>query len=98
MMLYYRGSLTIHRSQGAAMTKLDRRDFIKSTAAGALSAGIALRTNSASGRVLGANDRVVVGFIGLGRMGQSNLKDFQKQPDVDVAAVCDVYGPNLDKA
>jgi predicted dehydrogenase len=78
--------------------KIDRRDFIKSTAVGALGAGVALRSRSASARLLGANDRVVIGFIGLGRMGQSNLKDFFKQQDVDVAAVCDVYAPNLDKA
>jgi predicted dehydrogenase len=78
--------------------KIDRRDFIKSTAVGALSAGMALHASSASGGVLGSNDRVVTGFIGLGRMGQSNLKDFLKQQDVDVAAVCDVYAPNLDKA
>jgi predicted dehydrogenase len=70
--------------------KIDRRQFIKSTAAGALGAGLA--------RALGANDRVVVGFIGMGRMGQSNLKDFLKQADVEVAAICDVYAPNLDKA
>src|SRR5207245_5221014 len=36
-------------------------------------------------------------FIGTGRMGLSNLEDFAKQPDVEIAAVCDVYQPNLEK-
>jgi len=31
-------------------------------------------------------------------MGQSNLNDFVKQTDVEVASLCDVFAPNLDKA
>jgi len=85
--------------------KIDRRGFIKTTVA----AGIALTANraTASSSILartrdsgfrGANDRIVVGVIGTGRMGLSNLNDFMKQTDVEVAALCDVYTPNLDKA
>ncbi len=78
--------------------KGDRRNFIKSATAGAVAAGLTLRGASASARILGANDRIVAGFIGTGRMGESNLRDFIKQSNVDVAAVCDVYAPNLEKA
>jgi hypothetical protein len=78
--------------------KSDRRDFIKSATAGAVGAGLTLRAASASTRILGANDRIVAGFIGTGRMGESNLRDFIKQSSVDAAAVCDVYAPNLEKA
>jgi predicted dehydrogenase len=53
---------------------------------------------SAGPLALGANDKVVVGVIGTGRMGMSNLEDFAKQPEVEIAAVCDVYQPNLDQA
>jgi hypothetical protein len=31
-------------------------------------------------------------------MGQSNLTTFMKHPEVEVAAVCDVYGTNLNAA
>jgi predicted dehydrogenase len=78
--------------------KIDRREFIKSSVAGTVAAGVALTGNKATARTVGANDRIVIGVIGTGRMGQSNLNDFIKQPDVGVAAVCDVFGPNLDKA
>ena len=78
--------------------KSDRRNFIKSATAGAVAAGLTLRGASASTRILGANDRIVAGFIGTGRMGESNLRDFIKQSNVDAAAVCDVYAPNLEKA
>ena len=78
--------------------KSDRRNFIKSATAGAVAAGLTLRGASASARILGANDRIVAGFIGTGRMGEGNLKDFIKQSNVDAAIVCDVYAPNLEKA
>ena len=78
--------------------KIDRRGFIKSSLAGTVAAGLVLRGAPANARIIGANDRIVVGVIGTGRMGQSNLNDFVKQTDVEVAALCDVFAPNLDKA
>src|SRR5258706_8158861 len=47
---------------------------------------------------VGPNDKIVLGFIGVGRMGQGNLKIFMQHPDVEVAALCDVYTPNLEAA
>lgn len=43
--------------------------------------------------VLGANDRVRLGFIGLGNRGDQVLDAFLTQPDAKVAAVCDLYAP-----
>jgi predicted dehydrogenase len=81
--------------------QVGRRDFLKWGAAGALGAGALLdgipRTAHAHRRVRGANDRVVVALIGAGRQGVSNLRNAMAHPDVDVAAVCDVYAPNLAK-
>lgn len=74
------------------MSEMERRDFIKGSAAAA--AGLAL----APARVLGANDRIVAGFIGVGRQGQGNMRSFLKAENVVIAAVCDVYEPNLEKA
>src|SRR2546427_12863466 len=59
------------------------------------SAGLAM--TALPGRTAGANHKPVVGGIGAGRQGLDNLQDFSKQPDVEIAAVCDVYRPNLDK-
>ncbi|MFZ0959588.1 MAG: Gfo/Idh/MocA family oxidoreductase [Terriglobia bacterium] len=46
--------------------------------------------------VLGANDRIRLGVIGTGRQGVYDMEDFIHH-GVEVAALCDVYQPNLDK-
>src|SRR5690242_19251947 len=61
-------------------------------------AAAAFTTSLFTGRVKGANDRVAVGFIGLGAMGSGNLGYSMKVPDVQVAALCDVYEPHLERA
>jgi predicted dehydrogenase len=48
-------------------------------------------------RLLGANDRVQVGFIGYGLIGSEHVHDFKNQRDVDLAAMCDVYQPRLEQ-
>jgi len=48
-------------------------------------------------RVLGANDRIQVGFIGFGLIGGQHVHDFKNQKDVDMAAMCDVYQPRLEQ-
>lgn len=70
---------------------VERRDILKG-------AGAALTTALFTGRVKGANDRIAIGFIGLGAMGSSNLSFAMKLPDVQLVSVCDVYQPTLDKA
>lgn len=45
-------------------------------------------------RVLGANDRIQVGFIGIGKRGGSILESTLKRDDVDVVAVADVCDMN----
>ena len=48
-------------------------------------------------RVLGANDRIQLGLIGCGDRGEYVMTVFQKSNQVDVSAVCDVYGAKIDK-
>jgi len=67
-----------------------RRDVLK--AAAILTASIF------TGRVKGANDRIRAGFIGMGRMGMANLEISMKRPELEAAAVCDVYEPHLRQA
>jgi predicted dehydrogenase len=64
-----------------------RRDFLRAAGATAL-----------TGSLKGANDRISLGFIGIGVMGSENLRAAMKQPGVAVAAVCDVYQPHLERA
>src|SRR5437588_6162214 len=69
----------------------ERREFLKGATA-------ALTTQIFTGAVKGANDRISVAVIGMGRMGMANLGVAMKQPNVEIAAVCDVYQPHLEKA
>lgn len=43
----------------------------------------------------GPNDKIRVGFIGIGNRGSQLLGFFMKQPDCEVAALCDIYEPYL---
>ena len=73
--------------------QINRRDFFKRAAVGTASVSLAM-SGASTGNVLGANDRVRLGLIGCGRQGVDDMKYFIKQ-GVEVAAVCDVYEPNL---
>lgn len=59
-------------------------------------------TAAAAGRVLGANDRINVAFIGNGMRFQALLRSFNQRrdarKDVEYAGVCDVWQPRLDFA
>ena len=67
--------------------RFNRRNFLGR--ASAATAGLALSARSHS-QVKGANERVVMGVIGSGGMGRSNLAGLLKVPGVEFAAVCDV--------
>jgi predicted dehydrogenase len=74
------------------MLQETRRDFIRKTAAGA-----ALLA-TAPARVLGANDRVRVGMIGVGSRGQELLKQILAVKNAELVAVADIYPRRLDEA
>ncbi len=77
-------------------TSYSRRNFLRQ--AGAV---CALPSSAAAYRALAGvspNERINVGFIGLGGMGTGRLQQFMKHPDVNVAAVCDVDQSHLDRA
>jgi len=43
-------------------------------------------------------DKIVLGFVGVGGMGTGLINEFRRFPDVEIAAVCDVYQPHLRRA
>ena len=49
---------------------------------------LAAATAASYSRILGANDRVQVGFVGYGLIGAQHVFDFKNQKDVDMAAMC----------
>jgi predicted dehydrogenase len=74
------------------MTDSTRREFIKATA---ISTAALLVSPS---RVLGANDRVRVGMIGVGARGQDLLKQLLAVPDAQLVAIADIYSRSRDQA
>jgi predicted dehydrogenase len=75
-------------------SKISRRDFNKSAALGV--ASLAMFAGPMVRNVMGANDRISVGLIGSGGMGQADLSDFLRTGQVDCLAVADPYVPNRD--
>jgi predicted dehydrogenase len=79
--------------------KTSRRSFLKGSAAAAtgVTLGAPAMGAPAFQRKLGANDRIRTGFIGVGNRGTQLLHGFMEEADVDVAALCDVYKPFLER-
>jgi predicted dehydrogenase len=82
-----------------------RRDFLTRDAGLAavtstFAAGAAAPAARPTGRVLGANDRINIAFIGNGMQFQTLVRVFQNRKreknDVHFSAVCDVWQPRLD--
>src|SRR5688572_24464505 len=58
-------------------------------------------TRIAKGRVLGANDRVLIGHIGVGGMGTAHVRNFKQLStalNTQSIAVCDPYSPRIERA
>src|SRR6185369_1691514 len=84
---------------------VSRRDFIKTaTASGVIAAttligsegkAAAAARPAVTRRVIGANDRIRVGVIGVKTMGGSHLRNLvgpeMKNDNVEVIAVCDLW-------
>src|SRR5713226_625124 len=84
----WRGFAPSNRMKGTVAmpdTTLPRRGFLGAVAAASYQ------------RILGANDRVQLGFIGYGLIGAEHVHDFKAQPDADLAALCEVYQPRLEQ-
>lgn len=60
-------------------------------------AGAAFTTSLLTDRMRGANDRISVGFIGMGAMGSGNLQ-YAIKAGAQPVAVCDIYQPHLERA
>src|SRR5450432_2583986 len=75
------------------MTDHSRRTFLKQAAMGT-AAVLAYPTST----VLGANDRIRVGMIGVGDRGTDLLGQIRAVPGVDLVAMADVYSRRRDQA
>src|SRR5581483_1389605 len=79
--------------------KPTRRKFISTVSIA--TAGVALAARSARAQsaaaTSAAGNRIRMGFIGVGNRGSQLLRLFMDQADVEIAALCDVYEPYLNR-
>ncbi len=88
-----------------AKNELSRRKFIGKTAAGLVGAAVTSGASSMSAasysRIIGANDRINIGFLGCGGRSsdhQRMVKTSEKDKNLGVVAVCDIWKNNMEKA
>jgi predicted dehydrogenase len=85
----------------APRVNINRRTFFNHTAAAIASAGVLGSPALSYSRIKGANERILLGHIGVGDRGSelawivSRLKD---KHNVEMAAVCDLWKVNREKA
>jgi predicted dehydrogenase len=75
--------------------KNSRREFIVKTGLAGSGVTLGMTPIYSNSKTTGANDRIRVGFIGIGNRGTQLLQIFMDQPDVEIAALCDIYEPYL---
>jgi predicted dehydrogenase len=70
----------------------NRRDFLKTGSMAAAVAAVPGRLHAfgVDGRILGANDRVRVGIVGLRGRGENHIRGYGALPNVEIAALCDI--------
>ena len=72
------------------MSKLTRRDFIKSSLAAGLGFGAYTGlAGKARGQVLGANDDIRIAIVGFRSQGTYHIDTFHQIEGVRVVALCD---------
>jgi predicted dehydrogenase len=74
---------------------LSRRHFFGAVAAAATGPFILTRRAGAADK---ANDRITLGYVGVGTMGRGHLGGFLGRGDVQVVAVCDVVSDRRESA
>ena len=84
-----------------AQNKLNRREFIKHSAAGTATAGLAINATTTfitNAQSTSPNGRINVGFIGVGARAHQILEDTKNVPGIEVTGVCDAYKGRLERA
>src|SRR6058998_2011288 len=83
-------------------SKLNRRDFVRTAVGAGVVLSAAVTKLSSKSRVIGANDRINTGVIGVGGRGSGLLREALRMQEatqnVQVLAVSDVYTKRKNKA
>ena len=85
---------------GGKTDGVSRRGFVKGTAAAAGAFGVTSFSFVPAGALgqdgqVPPSERIGIALVGCGGMGQGNLANCARHPDVQVTAVCDAWGSRL---
>lgn len=82
--------------------KINRRDFIKKSAATSAGAGLILgssrRTEASFNITDSPNGRIRLGFIGVGARAHQVMGDVLRMPGFEITAMCDAYKGRIERA
>src|SRR5689334_25442690 len=82
--------------------KINRREFIKKSAATSAGAGLILgssrRTSATFNPDNSPNGRITLGYIGVGARAQDVMNDVLRLPGFEVVAICDAYQGRIERA
>src|SRR5262249_50197472 len=78
--------------------QLNRRRFLQATAAAGAAVPVVMSTPLYGEVRKKPNERITLGFIGVGTMGRYHLHSFLGNPEVHVLAVCDVVKERREQA
>src|SRR5271157_4329567 len=78
---------------------VNRRDFVRTAASAGTALGVAskvlARATRNAGRVIGANDRINIGVVGVGGRGEYLARTFaelgERSNGCQIVAVCDIW-------
>lgn len=78
--------------------QITRRTFTKTGAAAALGLAASRTPSVRSAQVLGANERIRLGFVGVANRGGQLVSAFSEHDDMQIVALCDVDRQTLESA
>src|SRR5262245_55950811 len=79
--------------------QINRREFIKRSAATGATASLALHNNiNDYTRSNSPGERITLGFIGVGARAQDVMNDVLRMPGFEVVGICDAYQGRLERA
>jgi len=76
---------------------ISRRKFLRSGTAATAFGLAALQTTTSKAQIIGANERIRLGFVGVAMRGSQLLGAFMNHKDMEVAALCDVDATILNR-
>lgn len=80
------------------MTTINRREFIGSTAAGITAITGNGKYVKSTAQTMSANDRLNVGFIGVGARAQQLMDDAKNIRGLEIVGICDAYKGRIERA